>query len=165
MRPSMSLIPSPSSHHISALPAEGESPSPYHLWCLPKPEAQFAITVGPSCDAASCRPQLTVIYKIVLIPPNVLWLSPHFRYCNICISYGIKMSSASVLDHAEDGHRKMGWPPRGHYWGLGQCVCAAFRSHGEITSSSGAGSEQPRCTLLKSSKIPSLDFHYQTCVQ
>lgn len=70
MSPSMSLILSPSSHHISPFPAEGESPSPYHLWSPKKPEAQFVITVGQSYGAASCRPQSTVIYKIVLILPT-----------------------------------------------------------------------------------------------
>lgn len=52
-----------------------------------------------------------------------MWLS--------CTSYGIKMSSASVLNYAEDGCRETGWPPRGHYRGLGQCLCAACRSRGE----------------------------------
>lgn len=39
-----------------------------------------------------------------------MWLS--------CTSYGIKMSSDSVLNYAEDGRRETGWPPRGHYRGL-----------------------------------------------
>ena len=83
MSPSTSLIPSPSSYHISASPAVGESPHPYQLWCPEDPAAQFVITVRPSESAATCRPSSTVIYKIVLISPTFLRFSPHFRRSNV----------------------------------------------------------------------------------
>lgn len=70
--PSMSLIPSASSRHISASPAVGESLSPYHFWC---PEKNLKHNLWPLLAQASRRPQLTVTYKIVLILPTSLWFS------------------------------------------------------------------------------------------
>lgn len=35
-------------------PTEGESPSPYLLWCPPNPRVQFAITSGANGSPASC---------------------------------------------------------------------------------------------------------------
>lgn len=176
MSPSTSLIASPCSYHISALPAEGESPYSYHLWCPEDPRAQFVITVGTSHSAATCRPQLTVIYKIVLIPPNFLWFSlltsVAITSCKCTLA---DMAELHMLQHKNVMHlstqlcwRWTGWPRRGHYWGLGQRLCAAFRSHGEITGSSCRRSEQPARSPDAHSrnlqKIPSSDFHYQTYV-
>ena len=108
---------------------------------LPIPPLMFRKTRSTICDRRWNRPeragpQLTVIYKIVLILPTVFFfffffftalsLHLHPRRCGwSCTSYGIKMSSASVLSYAEDGRHETGWPPRGHYRGPGQCLCAA----------------------------------------
>lgn len=145
--PSKSLILSASSHRISAFPAE--SPSSYHLWCL----AKIWSTI---CDHRWTKPhagpQLTVIYKIVLIPPTILWVS-------LIVSILVTSHKRTLADVAES-HKsqrksvKCLRPQLCWRWSsqdrmatkgpllrpTGQCLCAAFRSHGEIASNSGAGS-------------------------
>lgn len=67
------------------------------------------------------------------------------------------MWNGSGLIYAEDGHCKSGWPPRGHYWGLGQCLCAEFQKPcGEITSS-GSTAQMHTLVIFKDAFLwPSL---------
>ena len=134
---------------------------------LPIPPLMFRKTRSTICDRRWNRPeragpQLTVIYKIVLILPTVFFFFFFFFYGSLSSPAPSPMwLKLHKLRHKDvkrlSSQLCRGWTSRDR-----MATEGPLPRPGSMSLCCRGGKEWPRCARLKSSKD---NFHYQTCVQ